>query len=171
MITGLVLMNSTLGKQVLRYVIRPTLAEIGLAKPFSDALVHGTFMAESGYLFLSQMGDPANGGLGFGQDEPSDYIDARVWLTNGINAGLYQRILKSCQLTELPKDPTILKWHLKLMVCMTRVHYLRVREPIPETAEGLSNYHKVHYNGPGKADPQANIAIFAQAIKDCQDGG
>lgn len=164
-------MNETLGKQVLHYVIKPTLQEIGLMKPYSDALVHGTFMAESGYQYINQLGDPTNGGNGFGQDEPSDYIDARVWLTNGINSGLYERILKACQLPELPKDATILRWHLRLMVCMTRVHYLRVREPIPQTAEALSYYHKTHYNGPGKADPQANVALFAQAIKDCQSEG
>lgn len=161
-----------LRKEILKYIIKPTIKEIELDKPNAAALVHGTFMVESNYDHIIQIGAPKLGGFGFGQCENYTYLDHVTWIKNGFNKGLHERILKACNLRELPKDVSALQWHLKLAVCICRVDYWRVKAPIPDTAEKLSWFHKTHYNSmKGKADPIVNIPMFQLALDEANEEG
>lgn len=159
-----------LRKEILKYIIKPTIIEIGLDRPNAAALVHGTFMAETNYDHIMQIGAPKLGAFGLGQCETPTLIDHFVWLRNGFNKGLLERIMKACNLAEIPKDASILQWHIKLAVCICRVDYWRVKSPIPEDAIGLSRLHKTAYNSMlGKADPIENIPIFQKALDEANE--
>lgn len=160
----------TLRKDILKYIIIPTIKETGLEKPGAAAIVHGTFMAETNYNALIQFKTPKNGGIGFGQCEPPTYLDHRIWLENGFSKDLLSNVLAACQLASLPRDPMALQWHLRLAVCICRVDYYRAPGAIPTDAEGMSHYHKRYYNSmDGKADPLVNIAHFQKAIEEVHE--
>lgn len=162
----------SLRKEILKYIIKPTIIEIGLDRPNAAALVHGTFMVESNYDHIIQIGAPKLGGFGFGQCENFTYLDHCTWIKNGFNKGLLERILKTCNLRELPKDVSALQWHLKLAVCICRVDYWRVKAQIPENAIDLSNFHKRWYNSmKGKADPVINTPMFQLALDEANEQG
>lgn len=153
-------------QQIRSHVIVPALENIGMLTPAAEILVYGTGMVESNYQDIVQYGMPKNGGLGFWQDEPSDYFDLCIWLKNGFNKGLLEKVLNSCELTGLPKDPTILVYNLRLAALFCRIHYYRIRAPLPSMSDayGLAEYHKEHYNSGGKADVDRNASIFKKII-------
>lgn len=152
--------------QIRQNIIIPALETIGMYSPEAEILVYGTGMVETNYQDLVQRGMPKNGGLGFWQDEPSDYFDLCIWLKNGFNKGLLEKVLASCELSSLPSDPTILIYNLRLAVLFCRMHYYRIKAPLPSVldAHALAEYHKVHYNSGGKADIDRNTIIFKKII-------
>jgi len=157
-----------LAKQIRQYIIRPTLQATGLWSEEAELLVYGTGWVETAYEYVVQMGNPKNGGLGFFQDEPTDYRDIVVWLKNGFNKGMIDKVLTSCAMTSLPDDPTILMSNIKLALLFCRIHYHRIREPLPalKDAKGMAEYHFKHYNSGGKADVVKNTTIFTRIINE-----
>ncbi|MGH2563574.1 MAG: hypothetical protein ACRDE5_03610 [Ginsengibacter sp.] len=132
----------------------------------AELLVYGTGMVESHYEALYQIGMPTNGGLSFWQLEPSDFKDLGIWLRNGFCKGMLDRVLSACYFTSFPVDATVLASNIKFAALMCRVHYWRIKEPIPKgnNAAALSAYHKRYYNAGGKAEVDVNTKIFQQII-------
>ena len=162
-----------LSTDILRYIIRPTLKVAELWSPSAEILIYGTGLVESNYNYLMQIGAPQNGGIGFFQIQPSDYFDMCKWLklcnTAVNNKRLHNTIISSCYYEALPLDEMVLASNIKFAVLMCRVHYLRIKKPLPEPDDvaGLSMYHKVYYNSLlGKADAVKNEQIFRKAIID-----
>lgn len=141
----------------------------------AEVLVFGTGMVETGYQYITQIGNPANGGLGFWQMEPSDYKDLLAWFRRNVESNLLARILDACYYTSTPVDPNVLAHNIKYGCLMCRAHYLRIREPIPSlepanSASKFAEYHKKYYNSAkGKADAEKNTKIF-QGIIDAKMG-
>lgn len=145
-------------------LVRPVLAQIGLAGAAAVPLVTGTALVESGLVWLRQNGGgPA---LGLWQMEPATHDDcwrnflafrpalaAAVRRIGGVDAGV--------------GSAGLLVGNLAYACAMARVVYARAPNPLPAGTDsvGLSAYHKQFYNTPlGAADSQRNAALFAQAI-------
>ncbi|MGH6909927.1 MAG: hypothetical protein ACREEG_07045 [Phenylobacterium sp.] len=152
-------------RQFLRSVIQPVLGAMALATASThcaDVLLLGTALAESGLVYLRQLNDgPARG---FFQMEPRTHDD--IWehylKNSAFRSGL---IVRACGIDDNPGADTLM-WNLRYAAAMTRLHYLRVNEPIPpeSDAEAMASYHKRHYNTAlGKADPARNVQHFLLA--------
>lgn len=152
-----------------KYILIPTLQVTDLYSKNAEILILGTGMIESGYNYLMQEGNPKNGGIGFFQQEPSDFNDISAWLRIASNRNLYQKILSACYFTTFPTDALILASNIKFSILMCRVHYLRILTKIPDfnDAEALANYHYKYYNGNGlgKTNIENNIKEFQEIIK------
>jgi hypothetical protein len=155
-----------LTKDVRQYIIAPTLKEIGMWSDSDEILVYGTGYVETGYDYLVQIRNPKNGGLGPFQDEPSDYNDICTWLKNGFCKDLLDKVLAACWFDKLPADPTVLISNLKLATIFCRLHYHRIKAPIPNAtdAKGMAEYHCRYYNSGGKADVGKNTTVFQRII-------
>lgn len=138
-----------MNKNEWRELITDTLKCIGLYSKDACELVMGTFAQESNFKYVHQIGGgPA---LGYGQMEPATFNDI---ITNFLRykPELIGKIMKTCGVITL--SPEMLKDNVKLMICMTRVHYLRVKEPLPSCRDvlAMADYYKQYYNTPaGKA--------------------
>lgn len=159
--------------QIRQSIIRPALEVCSMWSESAEVLVFGTGMVETGYQYITQIGEPRNGGLGFWQMEPSDYKDLLTWFRRNTESKLLERILDACYYISTPVDPNVLAHNIKYACLMCRSHYLRIREPIPDAqdAQALAKYHVKYYNGNGlgKADVQKNTKIF-QGIIDEKGG-
>lgn len=135
------------------YVLRPTLEQIKLYSLSAENLLLGTALTESGDLhYLHQLGQgPA---LGLYQMEPHTHDD--IWDNYlAFRKDLRREVLAYLGPVPEPKDQLIT--NMAYATVMTRVHYLRVKEPLPAASDhrGLANYWKQHYNtelGAGKPD-------------------
>lgn len=157
-----------LAKDVRKYIITPTLIQTDTWSESAEILVYGTGFCETNYNYLMQIGTPKNGGIGLFQEEPSDAKDICIWLKNGFNKGMLEKVLKACNIIELPTDFTCLTWNLRLAVMFCRLHYWRIKRPLPapDDASGMSEYHKRYYNSmQGAADAVKNAEIFQKIIE------
>jgi len=155
-----------LARQIRQYIIKPVLELTNLYSPSYDILVYGTGWVESGYEAIVQAGNPKNGGLGFFQDEPSDYKDIGIWLKNGFNKDMLSKVLAACNYDVWPMDPMVLMSDIKLATLCCRIHYHRIKQSIPAAtdAKGMAEYHKQYYNSGGKADVDKNTIVFQRII-------
>lgn len=134
----------------MRKKIEKILKEIDLYSVDARELIMGTFAQESRFRYVRQIGGgPA---LGFGQMEPATFNDI-VENFLKYKPSLKEKILK---VTKSLKAED-LETNLELMVCMTRVHYLRVPERLPDhnDIEAMGEYWKKYYNtylGKGKVE-------------------
>lgn len=131
-------------------IVRPVLHALRLPEYFSasrmlavERLLVGTALAESGLRFLAQVGGgPA---VGVYQMEPATHDD--IW-ENYLRhrPDLSDRVrsfeAKGCRAEEQ------MAGNLYYATAMARVHYLRVREPIPppDDLEAIARYWKRFYN-------------------------
>lgn len=126
------------------HVIRPTLQRIDAWSSAAENLVLGTAAQESrlGHYLIQLNGGPARG---IYQMEPATHADLyENYLA--FHAEL-QRNLLSIRLGK-SADPEEMVWNLRYATAMCRIHYLRVREPLPDAdnIEGLAKYWKRTYN-------------------------
>ncbi|WP_136487860.1 hypothetical protein [Vibrio sp. H11] len=130
-------------------VVRPTLQKLGLYSRAAEQLVVGTIYQESRAEYLVQLNHgPA---LGLVQMEPATYHD--IWNHFlAYNRPLANKITELAAMESLDDDmlphPTQLVTNLAFAVAMCRVHYWRVKEPLPAAGDvpGLAAYWKAHYN-------------------------
>lgn len=137
--------------QLRQYVIRPVLQRLSLPNTeTAEELLVLTACVESrcGY-YLRQIAGPA---LGIFQMEPATHKD--LWdnylAFHPELAEIVQRMAVTCQADEMV-------WNLNYATAMARIHYLRVKHPLPDTSNtrGLAQYWKAHYNtmlGRGNVD-------------------
>ena len=128
-------------KQLYNLVIVPALKDIDLYSESAAKLVLYTAMVESRLVYLKQLGNgPA---LGLFQMEPATHKD--IWL----NYLKYQPILHDkLKKISYSSNPEQLVYNLKYAAAMCRIHYRRVREPLPDKndLEGMGRYWKKYYN-------------------------
>lgn len=134
-----------MNKEEWRCLIIMTLKEIGLYSTDAVELIMGTFAQESNFKYTRQIGGgPA---LGYGQMELATFNDIVINYLR-YKPGLMGKIIKACEIIAF--EPQQLIDNKKLMVCMTRLHYLRVKEPLPSYKDvwAMGEYWKQWYNTP-----------------------
>lgn len=151
-------------KQLLELVIRPTLKKLGLHSEAAEQLVIGTIWQESRGKYIKQLGGgPA---LGLAQMEPAthddiwcNYLAYKLTLASGITELVSMQSLDD----DMLPDGNELMGNLNYAVAMCRVHYLRVKAPLPKAGdvEGMAAYWKQYYNTPlGAGKPQEFVENF-----------
>lgn len=130
-----------MNKDEWRRLITDTLKFIGLYSDNARELIMGTFAQESNFRYVRQLGGgPA---VGYGQMEPATFNDIVINYLR-YKPELMGKIMKVSGVVTL--EPGMLVDNKTLMICMTRVHYLRIKDPIPGDLDGQANYYKKHYN-------------------------
>lgn len=150
-------------EQVRIEVVRPALRSIKLWSRVAENLVLGTGIVESRLKYIKQLGTgPA---LGLFQMEPFTHNDlwrTTLWGTElGMNVGNLIRPFHG-----IAPPATQLIGNLWYAAAMCRVHYRRIRAPLPsDNAMDLARYWKQYYNTPlgagtvEKATPAFEIAV------------
>lgn len=146
-------------------VVTPTLNAIGLGGEAAVNLLTGTALAESGLVYLRQIGGPA---LGAWQMEP--FTESDIWATFLSNARLSSltATMQAMLARDIPRtDQLITNW--RYACAMARLKYYRSPDPLPAANDALGQAHtwKRIYNtslGAGDVDPE-HIALFQQAIE------
>lgn len=139
--------------QLRTFVIRPVLEHLDLWSQAAENLILGTAAQESGCgEYLAQLGGgPA---LGIYQMEPATHDDI---LQNFVR---FKPAL-AARLAELkanyPIEEDQLVSNLAYATAMCRLHYLRVKEPLPDAdnVDNMARYWKKYYNtelGKGKVE-------------------
>lgn len=137
--------------QLRQYVIRPVLQKLGLPNTeTAEELLILTACIESrcGY-YLHQIKGPA---LGIYQMEPVTHEDIHVNFLRH-KPDLQLAVGDLCRSFSSKE----LVWNLAYATAMTRIHYFRVKSPLPDAKDikGLAQYWKHHYNtllGRGNVD-------------------
>lgn len=143
-------------KQLRLYVVRPALQTLTLWSPDAENLVLETFAQESHCGFWLDQADKFDrDGPAYGPGQMEKITHDDIWQ----NYLLYQRDLSSAvRSLSILQDVEELRWNLLYAAAMTRVHYRRVKSPIPSSLEGRAEYWKQHYNTPkGKGKPEEYI--------------
>lgn len=144
-------------------VIRPTLQAIGLWSPVSECLVLGTGIVESRLKYIKQIGKgPA---LGIFQMEPFTHND--LWRTTLWGKELGMKVGNLIRpFTGIAPNPRQMIGNLDYAAAMCRVHYRRIKAPLPTmNALDMARYWKQYYNTPlgagtvEKATPAFQIAL------------
>lgn len=128
-----------------KILIINTLKNIGLYSSNAVELIMGTFAQESNFKHTRQLGGgPA---LGYGQMEPATFNDIVLNYLR-YKPELMGKIMKACGVVTLNADDLV--ENKTLAICMSRVHYLRVKEPLPSHKDvwAMGEYWKQYYNTP-----------------------
>ena len=126
-----------MNKEEWRRLITETLKETGLYSDNARDLIMGTFAQESNFKYTRQIGGgPA---LGYGQMEPATFNDIVVNFLRH-KPELMGKVMKVSGVVTL--EPEMLVDNKKLMICMARIHYLRVKEALPQMLSKPSNWKK-----------------------------
>ena len=130
-------------RQFRDYVVVPSLGRINGYSRAAEQLVIGTALAESGLIFLQQIGKgPARG---FFQMEPAThddiwerYLSRKLDLLNNLKGLLIRDMDLHDQL----------RGNLFYAAAMCRIHYMRFKEPLPQANDwpGIAAYWKRYYN-------------------------
>lgn len=130
-------------KYLLRTLMEDTLSQIDLYSADAVELLMGTCAQESALgTFRRQLGGgPA---VGIMQMEPATYKDIVNHYLR-FKPCLAENIMKVAGLKEWT-DAEEMVMNDRLSIAMARVHYLRVKSPIPQDLSGWARYWKNHYN-------------------------
>lgn len=143
--------------QLRKLIIQPVLKTVFTYDQKSEDLLVGTVAQESrGGSFLFQQGTNPDLfeslqknilAVGIYQMEPKTHDD--LW-KNYLNSHkeLSAKIISFCK---IPENPTadIMLYNLYYATAMARTHYLRVKDPIPDTLLLQAQYYKKYYNTSG----------------------
>lgn len=133
-------------------VIAPALEATKLFSPAASELLLGTALQESRLTHLVQLDgddDPYDDALGVFQTERKTVDD--IWENYlAYRPDLASSILVACHFIA-PPEPIEVVTNLKYAAIMARIHYRRVRDPLPEAGDlqGQAVYWKTHYNTMG----------------------
>jgi hypothetical protein len=141
------------------HVIRPTLHHLGLWKPKAEDLVLGTALVESHLHALDQGSDGVLGpAYGLYQMEVRTHDD--IW-RNFLAYRPHHQTKVYELIAAWPETVVQLVTNMAYATAMCRIHYLRVRAPIPNSPERQAHYWKAHYNTfKGKGDPADYIRAW-----------
>ena len=129
-------------KVQLRDLIKETLTEVELYSQSAEDLVYGTICVESKRgTYLKQLNNgPALGITQMESDTHNDiwrnYLAYKPELVNKIVAVIGNNAMKAKTLIH----------DLKYAIIMCRIHYLRIRKPLPKDLNGMAEYWKDYYN-------------------------
>ena len=128
---------------LLKHVIEPACALIGMQSQAAHELLLGTALQESGggYLLWQQGGGPA---VGIFQMDTDIYRDH--WYSFILHRHALQNLLWGRFNGQPPADRMVTDLLLAAVMC--RIHYFRVAEPLPEAGniQEMAGYWKKHYN-------------------------
>ncbi len=130
-------------KDLRELVVRPALKKIGLWSEAAENLLLGTAAQESQMgRYLRQIQGPA---LGIYQCEPATHQD--IWDNYLIYKGPLLGAVTKLIVLHMPRTEQ-LAWNLMYATAIARVHYLRIKEPLPAADDvvSLGCYWKNHYN-------------------------
>jgi len=134
-------------KDQFQYLIERVLWELNMHSLAAVNLLLGTSAQESGFgTYLRQVGDgPA---LGVFQMEPDTERD--IWLNYLVYRDDLAETVWQVAGAAWDVGPSIppLETNLSYQVAMARIHYLRIKEPLPphDNVQALAHYWKRHYN-------------------------
>lgn len=145
-------------------IIEPVLSKMQVYSKESEEILVFTCAAESlGGYYLTQVKGPA---IGIYQMEPATYTDIWVnYIRNKNNLATLLAIHFQC--SRIP-DVDRMIWDLHFATVMARIHYLRVKEPLPlaTDVDGMWEYYKKYYNTvKGKASKDKSIEKYQDFIK------
>lgn len=148
-------------KQLIELVIQPTLIDLNLYSLKAEMLLAGTCAQESHMgTYIAQVNGPA---LGIYQMEKATHDD--IW-KNYINS--HETLKKFLPGLGFSED---LIYDLRYATLMARIHYLRVKQPLPYSGTtptciaAFADYWKRHYNTPkGKGTEQQFIDNFNRYV-------
>jgi len=152
-------------RQFRKFVVRPVLQALDLWSGDAEELVLATAAHESGLTYLKQIGGgPA---LGVCQMEPDTQAD--IWDNylkyQPVKAGALKALFGPAA-----GNSRHLTWNLGYAVAMCRLHYCRVKAPLPRASDlpAIAAYWKAHYNTPLGA---GTVDEFVQNYKRIVKGG
>ncbi len=145
--------------QLRSLVIKPALEDLLVYSDEAVELLLFTCAAESnGGQFIKQINGPA---LGIYQMEPATYND--IWQNYIMHKkDLTLQLLHHFEASRMP-DETRLIYDLRFATAMARIHYMRVKQPLPKLydIDGLWTYYKAFYNTSlGKADYHEAVSKY-----------
>lgn len=160
-------MNSAYGldpEQLARHIVIPTLRYLELWSPAAGVIVLGTGMVESKLRYVDQIDQANKPGPAYGLwqcEEPThaDYWNNFLRFQNGLREKCTGLVTRRSALFP-PVDELV--FNLAYAAAMCRVHYRRVKAPLPDRhdAAGMAAYWKQNYNGPGKGTVQKALPHF-----------
>jgi len=150
-------------EQLKEFIIKPAITDLLMNSDDAIALLLFTCANESnGGTYIKQLKGPA---LGIYQMEPTTYND--IWVNFIMpNASLRLIMTHHFDSATLP-DEYRLMYDLRFATAMTRIHYARVKLPLPKAddIDAIWDYYKTHYNSSnGKADYSTAIAAYRRFI-------
>ncbi|MFR5683794.1 MAG: hypothetical protein ACLUD1_07050 [Clostridia bacterium] len=129
-------------KEQLRDLIHRVLVALDLHSEVAENLLMGTAAQESELgEYIRQLGSGT--ALGIFQMEPNTFKDI-VYNYLQYKPDLAKKIIYVSGINALRSE--YLEYNFALSICMCRVHYLRVSEPIPANLLGWAKYWKEYYN-------------------------
>jgi len=151
-------------KQLRELIIKPSLDKLQMYSTDAEELLVFTCACESlGGTYLKQIKGPA---LGIYQMEPNTYTD--IWQNYIKNQGhLVNMLALNFNVTSMPL-PERMIYDLQYATAMARLHYRRVKAPIPDhkNIDAVWEYYKKYYNTPlGKAEKEQSIKHFQKYLK------
>jgi hypothetical protein len=156
-------------EQLVIHVIRPTLQYIDLWSPAAGVLVLGTGLTESKLRYVDQIDQANKPGPAYGlwqceERTHADYWDNFLRFQNGLREKCIALVSRRSALFPPVGE---LVFNLAYAAAMCRVHYRRVKAPLPDRHDALSmaEYWKHYYNGPGKGTVQKALPHFQFATK------
>lgn len=166
-------MNKAYGldpEQLTVHVIRPALKYIDLWSPAAGALVLGTGLVESQLRYVDQIDKANKPGPAYGLWQCEELTHADYWnsflrFQNGLRERCTGLVSRRSVLFP-PVDELV--FNLAYAAAMCRVHYRRVKAPLPHRhdAAGMAEYWKQFYNSPlGKGTVQKALPHFEFATK------
>lgn len=145
-------------------ILVPVLSDLQLYSKEAEELLVFTCATESnGGTYLHQVNGPA---IGIFQMEPATYND--IWqnyLTR--NQGLICMLSTKFNINRIP-TPELMISDLRFATAMARLHYRRVREPLPShnDIDAIWEYYKHYYNTEkGSATKDESIKKYNKFIK------
>jgi len=133
--------------QLRKYVIVPELERLGLYSKAAENLLMGTAAQESKLgEYLHQLG----GGPARGIFQVERATEKDIWFNYlAYNPKLRRKIFDITS-TKTPYYTDEILYNLRYAAAMTRIHYLRVKESLPDADDvaGLARYWKKYYNTP-----------------------
>jgi hypothetical protein len=151
-------------KQLRELIIKPSLDKLQMYSTDAEELLVFTCACESlGGTYLKQIKGPA---LGIYQMEPNTYTD--IWQNYIKNQGhLVNMLALNFNVTSMPL-PERMIYDLQYATAMARLHYRRVKAPIPDhkNIDAVWEYYKKYYNTPlGKAEKEQSIKHYQKYLK------
>lgn len=141
--------SDLIDQKQMRGIINDTLEKIDLNSPEALDLIYNTGLVESKFVYLKQIKGPARGLF---QCEPWVAVD----ICNNYlkyRKDLMKKVAKACNLEWKyflePKESDwqfILTTNIAAQIIICRLHWRRVREPLPKTLEDQAYQWKKYYN-------------------------
>ncbi len=149
--------------QLREFIIKPALGDLQLYSNDAVELLMFTCAVESkGGYYLKQIKGPA---LGIYQMEPKTYND--IWQNYIKNKpDIMLRLVHNFKCIAMPEEDRLV-YDLRFATAMARLHYARVKEPLPsyDNIDDIWDYYKTYYNTlEGKADYGSSLSDYQDFI-------